>query len=99
MPLVAGQCEVVRDRAVAINASGERAIRTAGWFLRATADSQQLFLKPDDRYEVNEVADRCPEVVAELRAALDDFQQVAESPAALPRPLAPLADVLIESVA
>jgi len=31
-----------------------------------------LYGKPDDRWEVNDVADRCPEVVERLSAALDE---------------------------
>jgi arylsulfatase A-like enzyme len=43
------------------------AIRTAKWFFRReSADEVELFVKPDDRCEANEVAVRCAEVVSEL---------------------------------
>jgi hypothetical protein len=59
-----------------------------------TADCQ-LYLKPDDRWEVNDVADRCPEVVdqfARLQRAMEqlapgmDFEQLMPLPAALRLP-------------
>jgi arylsulfatase A-like enzyme len=49
------------------------AIRTAAWRLlhRDGSDAApQLFVKPDDRWEVNDVASRCGEVVEGLQAAL-----------------------------
>jgi hypothetical protein len=38
-----------------------------------------LFAKPDDRWEVNEVSARCPDVVVQLVEALDQFQRAAPS--------------------
>lgn len=51
---------------------GERAIRTPAWMLRDRGDSapSELYRKPDDRWEANEIADRCPEIAARLQAAL-----------------------------
>ena len=55
--------------------SGEQefALRTREWFLRRTlTDSEprvELYAKPDDRWEVNDVHDRCHDVVEELLAA------------------------------
>lgn len=49
-----------------------RAIRTPAWFLRRSGEgTPQLFAKPDDRWEVNEVAGRCSDIVEELATALD----------------------------
>lgn len=49
---------------------GDLALRTAAWMLRAggydeagEARDVELYVKPDDRWEANEVADRCPGVV------------------------------------
>jgi arylsulfatase A-like enzyme len=57
---------------------GQRAIRTADWFLRAPDQGPaELFGKPDDLWEVNEVARRCPEVVGQLLEQLDAFEQAA----------------------
>jgi len=33
--------------------------------------ADQLFAKPDDLWEVNDIADRCPEVVERLRHVYD----------------------------
>ncbi|MCA9267748.1 MAG: sulfatase-like hydrolase/transferase, partial [Planctomycetales bacterium] len=64
---------------VCICGPAQRAIRTAGWFLREStgegAPRHELFCKPDDRWEANEVADRCGEVVEQLLAALDKWRQ------------------------
>ena len=51
----------------------------------------ELFAKPDDRWEVNDVADRCSEVVELLTAVLD-----AASSAEAPTSPAPLAEILTE---
>ena len=60
--------------------SGERALLTDEWMLRVSqlsSDSQgpvspriELYAKPDDRWEANDVASRCPQVVEELLAML-----------------------------
>ena len=58
----------------------QRAIRTPAWFMRQDAESQvQLFVKPDDRWEVNEVSDRCQDVVETLSEYLDQFQTAAQA--------------------
>ena len=57
------------------------ALRTPAWLLVRRQDGQrELFAKPDDRWEANEVANRCPEAVEQLDAALDEFQQATQSP-------------------
>lgn len=84
------------DRACAIS-EGHSAIRTPAWFLHRDADSRrELFAKPDDRWEANEVADRCVETVDELEAAMGEFQQAAQS-GDLKR-LTPLSRVLLEGL-
>ena len=73
-----------REVACAIG-KGERAIRTPAWFLREVESNSQregaalheLFAKPDDRWEVNEVASRAPEAAESLIALLNAFEQVA----------------------
>lgn len=48
-------------------ADGAQAIRTPKWFLNRSGDGQvQLYAKPDDRCEWNEVSRLCPEVVESL---------------------------------
>ncbi len=58
-----------RDYLLAVSAT-EQSVMTPGWFLRVSArDADQrleLYVKPDDYYEVNDVADRCREVAEEL---------------------------------
>lgn len=56
---------------------GVRAIRTADWSLRSERPddsegqrSSELFVRPDDRWEANNVAALCPEVVDELLARI-----------------------------
>jgi arylsulfatase A-like enzyme len=60
-----------------------RSIRTATWCLREDiacvdgsiasnepASAPELYVRPDDRWEANDVAKLCPEVVEELRSAM-----------------------------
>ncbi len=65
-----------------LTGQGPRGIRTAQWYLRQSSSLEssspeprptprhQLYAKPDDRWEINDVSDRCPEVVEELQALL-----------------------------
>lgn len=68
--------------AVAVNGN-QRAIRTRAWFCRETmAEGEkryELFAKPDDRWEMNEVASRCGHEVELLAAALDQFELAARA--------------------
>jgi hypothetical protein len=58
--------------------SGEHWIRTPAWMLRrpapggdaARGPAAELFVKPDDRWEANEVGSRCPDIVERLSAVL-----------------------------
>ncbi len=54
----------------------------------------ELFLKPDDRWDVNDVADRCPEVVAGFRRLA--AQAAALPPGSQPRDLLPLEPILLQ---
>ncbi|MEX2174508.1 MAG: sulfatase-like hydrolase/transferase [Pirellulaceae bacterium] len=94
LPLVRGE-EMPRRELLYSTGRNQRAIRTPAWFLRqseideSTGTEQprfELFAKPDDRWEVHEVASRGGEVVPLLTAARDRFEQsaaagqLAESP-------------------
>lgn len=79
MPSLARQ----RESLVATGDSGERCVITGQWMLRLesspSAESgsepkKELFVKPDDRWEANDVADRCPDIVEELSALLAPSQ-------------------------
>ncbi len=55
----------------------ETAVQTAAWKLLRKVDddgvvSRQLFAKPDDRWEVNDVARRCPQIVEELESLINE---------------------------
>jgi hypothetical protein len=97
LPIVRGELLTPRERAFA-SAPGERALRTPAWLLReAVVDDQtcrKLFVKPDDRWEVNEVSSRCGEVVELLAAEADLFQQAAAGGTLASLP--PLAEVLCD---
>jgi arylsulfatase A-like enzyme len=57
-------------------AVGQRAVRTKHWFLRRPGGGpSELYVKPDDRFEANEISSRCPEAVAELEAILESSEE------------------------
>lgn len=75
-----------RDRACVISPRGERALRTASWHARFLPDegdtgqvSGELYAKPDDRWEVNDVSGRCAGILESMSQAWRDAQQAAES--------------------
>jgi arylsulfatase A-like enzyme len=54
-------------------------VRTPVWFYRESTQpdvAPQLYAKPDDRFEVNEVADRCSNVIVEFHEALERIQKL-----------------------
>jgi arylsulfatase A-like enzyme len=81
LPLASSAQTAWRD-ATTSRSSGARSIRTATWCLRedfalrgATAfngptEVSELYVRPDDRWEANDIAKLCPDVVEELRARL-----------------------------
>jgi len=107
LPLVADPVRSLRDSALTVGARGpaaEWSIRTPAWYLRhSSGDSQEepprveLYVKPDDRFEVNDVARRCGDVVEQLDAAGAAMLQAAESGGEL-ESLAPLPSHLVEAV-
>jgi hypothetical protein len=67
-----------RKYVVSRGAAGEQSLRTDAWFLRkvgsaseSNAPAVELYVKPDDRWEANDVADRCLHDADELLALLD----------------------------
>ena len=82
---VALKIEQQLNRAVSQSGS-ELSLRTPGWFFKTSgvADAMgnakvELYVKPDDRWEANEVADRCPEVVETMQAVLAAYVSAAKS--------------------
>jgi arylsulfatase A-like enzyme len=82
------------DRACAISPDREHRLETPAWAMRVPpgaertsgnqststeASPPQLFVKPDDWCEVNEVSDRCPEITEGMQAVLAEFGQACES--------------------
>ena len=86
LPALVGESKWTRE--LACSALGQQlAIRTPIWFLVSGGDqSPQLFVKPDDRWEVNEVADRCLPITDQLCGVL---RQISDTglPADLQLPL------------
>jgi arylsulfatase A-like enzyme len=72
LPLMLGETTTWRDEARSARDS-ERAIRTAEWaFLAANGDRPaRLYRKPDDIWEVNDLAPRHPDECDQLAARLD----------------------------
>jgi hypothetical protein len=90
-----------RDRLLMV-AAAERAFRTPAWHVRLLGTAPvsedtpaELYAKPDDRYEVNDVAARCQSIVGELVVVAD------ETAAALREnreaELAPLSETLVDT--
>ena len=76
LDLAEENAESIRSRVAMVErdaGSGLRAVATAEWFLvrrppiaSGQSPRVELYLHPNDRWEVNEVADRCAETVGEL---------------------------------
>ncbi len=92
IPIIRGDVTRARDRLCLLGGDSQRAIRTPAWYLRM-ADGAELFAKPDDRWEVNDVADRCREVVDCLGDVLEEYRHTL--PSGLADELPPLDDVLL----
>jgi hypothetical protein len=69
-------------------------MRTPAWYLRA-GGQPQLFVKPDDRWEINDVVSRCPGIVEGLQTALTQYELAL--PAARISQLPPLSPALLET--
>ena len=69
------------DRAAAVGPE-QRSLRTPAWFLHQPhTNPPQLYVKPDDRWETNDVANRCPDIVEQMVEQLDLCQQLFEQTA------------------
>lgn len=85
----------LRDRVCSISKT-EQAMRTPAWFFRRADERRELFVKPDDRWEANEISDRCAEVVYEMDQKIDEFIQAAQTDDAAS--LSPLSEMLISGL-
>jgi hypothetical protein len=105
LPLVRGQPAAAFDRACIVAPGAQRGIIVPAWSMRLSEGPLQaadgtatqtarveLFAKPDDWFEVNEVSDRCPEIALQLEATFAGFSEachagVPAEPAKLPTEL------------
>ncbi len=72
LPVIRDEADLLHDRLCLVDGSGGTAIRTPAWYLREGTEPE-LYAKPDDRWEVNNVVGRCDEVVQMLRRALAEY--------------------------
>lgn len=76
LPLVHDDSERLREAIMIHGRNGERALRTGLWHMRSASQTAiELYVKPDDRWEANEISDRCPEVVTAMQAAAEALVQ------------------------
>jgi arylsulfatase A-like enzyme len=71
------------DALIAAHTSGTRAIRTSNWCLRLDSNSSfdaELYVRPDDRWEANDVAKLCPDVVELLSLHMDSTLKAQSGP-------------------
>ncbi len=93
LPTIGGRQEPIRDRIV-MQSEHDRAIRTRAWLLRIGREEvAELYAKPSDRWEKNEVGRLCGNVVTGLEAALNEAEQVGPN-----GQLSPLDDILVTEV-
>ena len=84
---VKDQCEIIMDRdspPIFLSSKSAAAVQTAQWKLLSWTDDEgiifeQLFAKPDDRWEVNDVARRCPQIVESLQELLKKEKDVTKA--------------------
>jgi hypothetical protein len=96
LPIIAQEEAPPRhDRLCVAGVKSDRAIRTPAWFLRAAGEGE-LFVKPDDRFEVNNVANRCLEIVECLQQARVQYEQTLHSGQIADLP--PMEDVLLSGL-
>jgi arylsulfatase A-like enzyme len=62
----------------------EIALRSAAWFYRRSGDASspaiELYAKPDDRCEVNEISGRASDMVGQFEQLLEEFERQRSSP-------------------
>lgn len=95
VPLASQHQIKCRDRACAVSDS-QLAIRTPAWFLRSDGTARNLYVKPDDRWEANDVLSRCGDVADLLETAWEEFR-IANNGAQVDSPSG-LAPVLVDGL-
>ena len=90
LPLLTGQPCVERQVAVSCGVDGEQSIRTAAWHMRKPAANEpgeiteELYAKPDDLWEFNNVASICPQVMELLREGMQYLETSTQGAKSLP---------------
>ncbi len=77
LPVLRGERERVRDGVLLAGPGSEQAVRTPAWYFRAV-EPPELFVKPDDRWEANNVANRCREIVELFATTLAKATQATQ---------------------
>ena len=97
LPLLRGDADATRPCVLLAGSDNDtsRALRTPAWYFRQ-GELPELFVKPDDRWEANNVASRCVEVVEQFEAVLPRVAQSAESGCAPQSPQIP--DILVSGL-
>ena len=63
-----------KNKEVAWTKSGDvNALQTHAWKLIVEGDRTSLYVKPDDRWEVNDVSRRCPSIVESMENVMNDL--------------------------
>lgn len=88
------QTAPLRDRLCMLSET-DRAIRTPAWFLRL-GERPELYAKPDDRWEVNNVTSLCPDMVERLEEALANYEAAISGGERIQLP--PLDDLLLHGL-
>ena len=95
LPLIRGEAETVRDRLLVVGTNRRRPFEPRR-YLRQNREGTNLYVKPDDRWEINDVIDRCSEEVRRLRAVSDEYLDAVENENQNGNELTPLDPILIE---
>lgn len=95
LPIIRGEADAARECVVLAGGDAELGLRTPAWYFRQT-EPPELFVKPDDRWEANNVASRCVEVVEQVDAALTQISQATLSGQAIHN--AHLPDILTQQM-
>ena len=69
--LVANSLPERKKEAIVLSDGDVFSIQTHAWKMIRRGDQFELFAKPDDRWEVNDVSRRCPQIVEALNALLE----------------------------
>jgi hypothetical protein len=65
-----------KNKEVAWTKSGDvNALQTHAWKLIVEGDRTSLYVKPDDRWEVNDVSRRCPSIVESMENVIKDLTE------------------------